>query len=180
MAELTSPPGLPAHIRRSICVSTSRPLPPSDLSAATATPVAFQPGRRPARTTAGSGRGLVPAVVVVTTVSLVGSLVSLATGLSATWADAVGPTGRLSVPLPMNVVLVVLALLATGTRRRVALVAAVLLALACATAVVSGFFDGGYAAALVPVERLVQVSLVVALGVLATLAARRAVRLRRG
>jgi len=123
-------------------------------------------------------RLLVPAVAAVTVVSLAGSLVAVATGLSPTWADAVGPTGRLSVPLHMNLALVVLALLTLSTRRRVALAAAVLLALACTAAVVSGLFDGGYAAELAPLERLVQVALVLTLGALAVLAARRAVRLR--
>ena len=45
---------------------------------------------------------------------------------------------------------------------------------------VSGFFDGGYAAAMAPVERLTQVALVLGLAVLAVLAGRRALRLLRG
>ena len=120
------------------------------------------------------------AVVAVTGVSLAGSVLSVASGLSPTWWDAVGPTARLSVPLPMNVALLVLACAAAGTRRRVALAAAALLALACSAAVVSGFFDGGYAAAMAPVERLTQVTLVLGLSVLALLAGRRSLRLLRG
>ena len=123
---------------------------------------------------------LVRVAIGVTTVSLAGSLLAVATGLSAGWADAVGPTARLSVPLPMNLALVVLALVAAGTRRRLGLSAAVLLALACTAAVVSGFFDGGYAAQLAPVERLCQVALVLGLAALGVLAGRRAVLLRRG
>jgi hypothetical protein len=119
------------------------------------------------------------AVLGVTVVSLAGSAVSVVTALSATWWDAVGPTGRLSVPLPMNLALVVLAVLAAGTRRRVALVAAALLTLACSVAVVSGFFDGGYAAVLTPLERATQVALVLSLAATAVVAARRARRLSR-
>jgi len=137
------------------------------------------PARSEARRAAPAGT-LVLAAVGVTVVSLTGSLLSVAGGLNDTWWDAVGPTGRLSVPLPMNVALLVLAFAAAGTRRRLALAAASLLALACSAAVVSGFFDGGYAAAMAPVERLTQVSLVLGLAVLALLAGRRALRLLRG
>ena len=112
--------------------------------------------------------------------SVAGALLAVATGLSAGWADAVGPTARLSVPLPMNLALVVLALVAAGTRRRLGLPAGALLALACTAAVVSGLFDGGYSARLAPVERLCQVALVLGLTALGVLAGRRAVRLRRG
>jgi hypothetical protein len=79
----------------------------------------------------------------------------------------------------MNLALVVLALVAAGTRRRRGLPAAVLLTLACTAAVVSGLFDGGYAAQLAPVERLCQVALVLGLTGLGVLAGRRAVLLRR-
>ena len=137
------------------------------------------PARSEARRAAPAGT-LVLAAVGVTVVSLTGSLLSVAGGLNDKWWDAVGPTGRLSVPLPMNVALLVLAFAAAGTRRRLALAAASLLALACSAAVVSGFFDGGYAAAMAPVERLTQVSLVLGLAALALLAGRRALRLLRG
>ena len=120
------------------------------------------------------------AVVVVTGISLVGSVLSVVAGLRPTWWDAVGPTARLSVPLPMNVALLVLGALAAGTRRRVALVASTLLALACTLAVVSGAFDGGYAARLAPVERVTQVALVLGLVVVAVVAGRRALSLRTG
>ena len=125
-------------------------------------------------------RLLVRVAVAVTAVSLAGSLLAVATGLSATWADAVGPTARLSIPLPMNLALVGLALVASGRRRRLGLSAAVLLALACAAAVVSGLFDGGYTAQLAPAERLCQVGLVLGLVALGVLAGRRAALLRRG
>ena len=120
------------------------------------------------------------AAVGVTAVSLAGSLLAVAGGLNASWWDAVGPTGRLSVPLPMNVALLVLAFAAAGTRRRLALAAAALLALACSAAVVSGFFDGGYSAEMPAAQRLTQVALVLGLTVLALLAGRRVLRLLRG
>jgi len=124
-------------------------------------------------------RALVVAVAGVTVVSLAGSLLAVATALSPGWWDAVGPTARLSVPLPMNLALLVLGVLAAGTRRRTALVASVLLALACSVAVVSGAFDGGYAATLAPLERVAQVALVLALSATAVVAARRVHRLVR-
>ena len=55
-------------------------------------------------------RLLVRVVAAVTAVSLAGALLAVATGLSAGWADAVGPTARLSVPLPMNLALCQVAL----------------------------------------------------------------------
>ena len=141
----------------------------------------------PTPTTPGSGRrsstppdrALVVAVGAVTAVSLAGSVLAVATALSPSWWDAVGPTARLSVPLPMNLALVVLALTAAGTRRRAALAASALLGLACSVAVVSGFFDGGYVAALAPLERVAQVALVLALTATAVLAVRRVPRLAR-
>ncbi|MFL6153562.1 MAG: hypothetical protein ACJ72B_14380 [Ornithinibacter sp.] len=117
---------------------------------------------------------LLAAVIALTAVSLAGSLLSVVSGLSADWWQAVGPTGRLSVPLPMNAALIVLALAAASRRRRLALTAATVLALACSAAVVSGLFDGGYAAALTPVQRLTQVALVLGLTVVTVLAVLRA------
>jgi hypothetical protein len=144
---------------------------------ATPTPATVSGTSSPAAATRRDRRPLV-AVAAVTGVSLVGSLLSVANGLSATWWDAVGPTARLSVPLPMNVALLVLGLLAAGTRRRVALVASTLLALACTLAVVSGVFDGGYAAQLAPVERVTQAALVPGLVTVAVVAGRRALAVR--
>ena len=138
------------------------------------------PGAGPGRRSAPPARGLMAAAAGVTVVSLAGSVLAVATGLSATWWDAVGPTARLSVPLPMNVAILLLALAAAGTRRRLAIASATLLALACAAAVVSGFFDGGYAAALGAAERVIQVTLVLGLAAVSVLAGRRAVRLLRG
>ncbi|WP_392544515.1 hypothetical protein [Oryzobacter telluris] len=140
-------------------------------------PVLPAPGRSAA---APPDRGVLLAVLAVTVVSLAGSFLALATGLNASWWDAVGPTGRLSVPLPMNAALLLLALVAASARRRAAAVAAGVVALACVVAVVSGFFDGGYAADLAPVARVAQVALVLGLATVAVAALRRLVRLRQG
>lgn len=120
-------------------------------------------------------------VGIVTGISLAGSVVALATDLSSSWWDAVGPTGRMSVPLPMNAALLLLAAATTSTSRpRLAAVASWLVAGATTVAVVSGAFDGGYAADLTPVQRTIQVALVLSLAGTAYLAARRALRSSRG
>jgi hypothetical protein len=116
-------------------------------------------------------------VGVVTGVSLVGSVVAVATDLSATWWEAVGPTGWLSVPLPMNAALLLLAAAtASSARPRLATVAAWLIFVAVTVAVVSGIFDGGYATDLTPLQRAFQVVLVLSLVGTAVLALRRALR----
>ena len=145
------------------------------------------PGSRPspgpaAARSATADRGPLLGVLALTAVSLLGSVLALTSGLNASWWDAVGPTGRLSVPLPMNAALLALALVAGSTRRRAATVAAALLTLAVTVAVVSGAFDGGYAAALTLPQRVAQVVLVLGLGGVAVLGARRvrALRSRRG
>lgn len=117
---------------------------------------------------------------VVTAVSLVGSAVAVSTDLSPTWWDAVGPTGRLSVPLPMNAALLVLAGAAgSPSRPGLARGAAWLVTGATTVAVVSGAFDGGYAADLTASQRALQVGLVLSLVVTGVVAARRALSLRR-
>ena len=145
------------------------------------------PGSRPspapaAARCAAADRGPLLGVLALTAVSLAGSVLALTSGLNASWWDAVGPTGRLSVPLPMNAALLVLALVAGSPRRRAATVAAALLTLAVTVAVVSGAFDGGYAAALTLPQRVAQVVLVLGLGGVAVLGGRRVrtLRARRG
>lgn len=120
------------------------------------------------------------AVLVVTAVSLVGAVISVSSDLSPTFLDAVGPDGHLSVPLPMSLFQVLMAL-AAGTRRRpLALVGSGLLALATTVAVASGFFDGGYADdRLDPTQRAYQVVLVLGLVAVAVVAAIRFVRVLR-
>ena len=128
----------------------------------------------------GRDHSVLAAVGVVTGVSLAGSVVAVSTDLSPTWWDAVGPTGRLSVPLPMNAALLVLAGAAgSRSRPRLAWGAAWLVAGATTVAVVSGAFDGGYAADLTASQRVLQVGLVLSLIVTGVVAARRARMLRR-
>ena len=69
---------------------------------------------------------------------------SVTGGLSATVLDAMGPSARLSIPVPMMLAQLLVAAVASGSRRRPALVAAVLLAIVEPVCIVSGFFDGGY------------------------------------
>jgi hypothetical protein len=125
-------------------------------------------------------RTVLVAVLAVTAVSLVGAVVSVSADLSPTFLDAVGPDGHLSVPLPMTLFQVLMAL-AAGTRRRpLALLGSGLLALATTVAVASGFFDGGYADdRLEPAQRAYQVVLVLALVAVAVLAAVRFARVWR-
>jgi len=119
-------------------------------------------------------RTVLLAVGAVTAISLVGAAVSVAGELNPTYLDAVGPDGHLSVPLPMTAFQVVTGVLAAGTGRRVVLVGSALLAAAVTLAVVSGFFDGGYADdRLTGGQRAVQVALIAGLVAVAALAARR-------
>jgi hypothetical protein len=127
----------------------------------------------------GAGRGVVTpsrtalcAVLVVTAVSLVGAVISVRARLSPTYLDAVGPHGYLSVPLPMTAFQVLTALAAGSRRRPLALLGSGLLGLAVTLAVVSGFFDGGYADdRLDAAQRAYQMVLVSSLCVVAVLAA---------
>ena len=129
-------------------------------------------------------RGVVPssrtalyAVLVVTTLSLFGAVISVRGGLSRTYLDAVGPHGYLSVPLPMTAFQVLTALAAGSRRRPLALLGSGLLGLAVTLAVLSGFFDGGYADdRLDSAQRAYQVVLVLSLCVVAVLAAVRFLR----
>jgi hypothetical protein len=86
--------------------------------------------------------------------------------------EAMGPDGRLSIPLPMMVVQVALAFAAGSRRRPVALIGSGLLAAALLAGVISGFFDGGYADdRLTAFERAYQVTFVGAFAVVGVVAA---------
>ena len=126
-------------------------------------------------------RRVLLATVALAAVSLGGAFLSVSSGLAATVIDAMGPTGRLSIPVPMMLAQLLLAAVASGRRRRPALIAAVLLAVVEAVCIVSGFFDGGYSdPALTGWLRISQLLLVAMLAVVGAVAARRAARLRRG
>ncbi|WP_404386490.1 hypothetical protein LL946_07930 [Knoellia locipacati] len=127
-----------------------------------------------------SDRALAPdrralvATVVLAAVSVGGAVVSVTGGLAETLFDAMGPTGRLSIPVPMMLAQLVAAWVASGRRRRPALVASALLALVEPVCIVSGFFDGGYSdPARTGAHTAYQVLLVSMLAVVGILAARR-------
>ena len=143
-------------------------------------PPATSPAAGTSHPAADPDRSLLVAVVALAVVSVVGGVVSVATGLSPSLIEAMGPTGRLSVPVPMMLAQLVAAVAASGTRRRPGLVAAALLAAVEVVCVGSGLFDGGFSdAARTPLHVGYQVLLVTGLGVVGALAARRWVHLRR-
>lgn len=132
-----------------------------------------------ARPSAAPDRSVLLAVVVLAAVSVGGGFVSVAGGLADTLWDAMGPNGRLSIPVPMMLGQLVAAWFASGPRRRPALVASALLALVAPVCIVSGFFDGGYSdPARTGAHTAYQGLLVGMLAVVGVLAARRFSRLR--
>ena len=100
--------------------------------------------RRLAPTATPRDRRVFVGVVVLAVLSVGGAVISVAGGLSSTIWEAMGPTGRLSIPIPMMLAQLAAAWLAAGRRRRPALVASALLALVEPICIMSGFFDGGY------------------------------------
>jgi hypothetical protein len=119
-------------------------------------------------------------VAALTAVSLGGAAVSVSGGLSHDVLDALGPQARLSVPLPMMAFLILTASAAASRRRRVALAGSALTGVATLVALVSGFFDGGYADPRLDTgQRAYQLLLVATLGLVAALAITRFVRVWR-
>ncbi len=151
--------------------STRTPLParPTAPSRPTASPRAVPSDRR-----------VLVATVVLAAVSVGGAFVSVAGGLADTLLDAMGPTGRLSIPVPMMLAQLVVAWVASRRRRRPALVASALLTVVAPVCIVSGFFDGGYSdPARTGAHTAYQVLLVTTIGVVGALAARRFTRVLR-
>jgi len=129
--------------------------------------------RQPHPATAPS-RSVLYGVLTLVALSVIGAGISVAGDLSPTLMDAMGPKGRLSIPLPMMAFQVAMAVAAGSRRRPVALVGSGLVAGALLAGVVSGFFDGGYAdERLTAFERGYQVTFVAALTVVGVVAAGR-------
>lgn len=137
-------------------------------------------GTPPSRTTSDPSRGVLYGVLLVAALSFGGAVISVASDLSPDLLDAMGPYGRLSVPLPMVAFQVAMAFASTSRRRAVAMTGSGLIAVAMLAGVVSGFFDGGYAEdRLTAWQRGYQIALVTALTVVGLLAATRFARLKR-
>ena len=112
--------------------------------------------------------------------SLAGAVISVRARLNPTYLDALGPHGYLSVPLPMTAFQILTALAAGSRRRPLALLGPALLGIAVTLAVLSGFFDGGYADdRLDSAQRSYQEVLVLSLCLVAVLAAVRFLRVWR-
>ena len=132
------------------------------------------------RATARRDRSVLHGTFVLAALSVGGALIAVATGLSADVGEAMGPTGRLSIPIPMMLAQLAVAWLASGTRRRPAIVASALLVLVEPVCILSGFADGGYSdPARTPLHIGYQLLFVAAIGVVGLLAARRLVLLLR-
>lgn len=122
-------------------------------------------------------RAVLGGVLALAGLSLGGAVVSLSSGLSPTFLDAMGPVGRLSIPLPMLAFQILTGLAAGSRRRGVAMTGSGLVALGLLAGVVSGFFDGGYGdPRLTAFERGYQAVLVGGLITVAAIATARFVR----
>jgi hypothetical protein len=119
-------------------------------------------------------------VLALAALSVVGAVISVRSGLADSLGEAMGPTGRLSIPWPMICAQLLAGVAAASSRRWVAVVGSGFVALATTLGVVSGFFDGGYADdRLTGAEHVFQWSFVALLAVVALVAARRLVAVLR-
>ena len=90
----------------------------------------------------GSGRRLLVAMVVLLVCDVIGGLIAAVTDVD-TWTEAWGFDAHGTVPLPVALVQLLLAVLAArDARPRVGLVAAVLLGVFCLLSVLAGLLDG--------------------------------------
>lgn len=129
---------------------------------------------RPSRTALAPNRAVLYGVVTLAALSVIGAIISVAGDLSPTVLDAMGPRGRLSIPLPMTIAQIAMAVAAGSSRRIVAMIGSGFVAVALIAGVISGFFDGGYAdERLTGFERVYQVSFIAALTVVGVIAALR-------
>src|SRR5689334_1712941 len=113
-------------------------------------------------TTVPPSRSVLYGVLTLAAISVLGGVISVTSGLSPNLLDAMGSTGRLSIPIPMIAGQLLLALAAGARRRALALAGSGLVAAALLVGVISGFFDGGYADdRLTTGQRAYQIALVV-------------------
>jgi hypothetical protein len=126
------------------------------------------------RTALAPTRAVLYGVLILATLSVIGAMISVASDLSPTLLDAMGPRGRLSIPLPMTIAQIAMAVAAGSSRRIVAMIGSGFIAAALFAGAISGFFDGGYGDERLTVfERVYQVSFVAALAVVGGIAAAR-------
>jgi hypothetical protein len=126
-------------------------------------------------------RSVLYGVLTLAGMSVVGAGISVAGDLSPNVVEAMGPEGRLSIPWPMTLFQIAMAVAAGSRRRWLALLGSAAIAAALLAGVVSGFYDGGYADdRLGTFERGYQVMFVVALGVVGAVAVTRFWRALRG
>ncbi|MGI5240630.1 hypothetical protein [Dactylosporangium sp. CA-139066] len=132
---------------------------------------------QPPRAAIPPSRSVLYGVLALAVISVLGGVISVASGLSPSLLDAMGPAGRLSIPIPMIAGQLLLALCAGTRRRALALTGSGLVAAALFVSVISGFFDGGYAdERLTAGQRAYQVVLVGSLALVGVVAATRFVR----
>ena len=121
--------------------------------------------------------GTLVGTLVLATISVVGAVISVRSDLADDLLDAMGPVGRLSIPLPMLVAQVIAGVASTSLRKWPVLIGTGFVAVTTAMGVISGFFDGGYAEdRLTAFERTYQMLLAIALVVVAVVAVRQYVR----
>jgi hypothetical protein len=119
---------------------------------------------QPSRVAIPPSRSVLCGVLALAVLSVLGGVISVASGLSPSLLDALGPTGRLSIPIPMIICQILLAIAAGSRRRALVLTGSGLVAAALLISVISGFFDGGFAdGRLTGGQRAYQVALVVSL-----------------
>jgi hypothetical protein len=129
---------------------------------------------RRSRTELAPNHAVLYGVLTLAALSVIGAIISVASDLSPTLLDAMGPRGRLSIPLPMTIAQIAMALAAVSSRRTAAMIGSGFIAAALFAGVISGFFDGGYAdERLTAFERIYQVTFIAALTVVGAIAAMR-------
>jgi hypothetical protein len=132
------------------------------------------------RTVIAPSRTVLYGVLSLAVLSCLGAVISVAGDLSPNLMDAMGPEGRLSIPLPMMVFQIAMACAAATRRRSLVLVGSGTIAVALLLGVISGFFDGGYADdRLTAFQRGYQVTFIASLVVVGVIAASRFVRVLR-